>query len=182
MKRCNSCGQTQTDEAFFCTNCGRSLSTTTDSQVPLRPAISKGKPLGLFILLGIAVVMLVLRFLPRAPAHVVAPAGAPVDPIVPSAYVADREPVTIPLGTAAPSADRERVEYSPLTFHGYECTDDCSGHEAGYQWAEDNDIDDPDDCGGNSQSFIEGCQAYAEEQQEEEGTDDSEGSDEASTE
>jgi len=52
----------------------------------------------------------------------------------------------------------------PSTFKGYECTQDCSGHEAGYQWAEDHNIDDPDDCGGNSQSFIEGCQAYAEEQ------------------
>lgn len=49
------------------------------------------------------------------------------------------------------------------SFHGYACTDDCSGHEAGYQWASDNDITDPDNCGGNSQSFIEGCQAYAEE-------------------
>jgi hypothetical protein len=48
-------------------------------------------------------------------------------------------------------------------FHGYRCTDDCSGHEAGYRWAEDHDIHDPDDCGGNSQSFIEGCRAWAEE-------------------
>lgn len=51
---------------------------------------------------------------------------------------------------------------SGLTFEGYECTEDCSGHEAGYAWAEENDITDPDDCGGNSQSFIEGCIAYAE--------------------
>lgn len=49
------------------------------------------------------------------------------------------------------------------TFHGYECTDDCGGHEAGYAWAEDKGIDDPDNCGGKSQSFIEGCRAYAEE-------------------
>ena len=48
-------------------------------------------------------------------------------------------------------------------FHGYPCTQDCSGHEAGYEWAEDNDITDPDDCGGNSNSFIEGCEAWAEE-------------------
>lgn len=48
-------------------------------------------------------------------------------------------------------------------FHGYPCTQGCSGHEAGYEWAEDNDITDPDDCGGNSNSFIEGCQAWAEE-------------------
>jgi len=49
------------------------------------------------------------------------------------------------------------------TFHGYECTEDCGGHEAGYEWAEEKGIDDPEDCGGNSDSFIEGCQAYAEE-------------------
>lgn len=48
-------------------------------------------------------------------------------------------------------------------FHGYDCTDDCSGHEAGYEWAEEKGIDDADDCGGNSQSFIEGCIAWAEE-------------------
>lgn len=54
----------------------------------------------------------------------------------------------------------------PVEFHGYACTEDCSGHEAGYEWAEENGIDDPDDCGGNSDSFIEGCQAYAEEQAE----------------
>jgi hypothetical protein len=52
------------------------------------------------------------------------------------------------------------------TFHGYPCTVDCSGHEAGYEWADRKGIEDPDDCGGNSNSFIEGCQAWAEEQQE----------------
>lgn len=49
------------------------------------------------------------------------------------------------------------------SFHGYPCTVDCSGHEAGYDWAEKHDITDPDDCSGNSQSFIEGCKSYAEE-------------------
>jgi hypothetical protein len=53
------------------------------------------------------------------------------------------------------------------TFHGYFCTEDCSGHEAGYEWAEDNAIVDPSDCGGNSNSFIEGCEVWAEEQQDE---------------
>lgn len=51
-------------------------------------------------------------------------------------------------------------------FAGYACTSDCSGHEAGYQWAEENDISDADDCDGNSESFIEGCKAYANEQSE----------------
>ncbi|MFJ3450696.1 hypothetical protein ACIPM0_21120 [Pseudomonas sichuanensis] len=48
------------------------------------------------------------------------------------------------------------------TFDGYECTDDCSGHQAGYDWAEQNDIDDEDACDTPSQSFNEGCQSYVE--------------------
>lgn len=51
----------------------------------------------------------------------------------------------------------------PQTFREYPCTIDCSGHEAGYEWAEEHGITNPDDCGGKSQSFIEGCQSYAEE-------------------
>jgi len=38
---------------------------------------------------------------------------------------------------------------------------DGSGHDAGFQWAEENGIDDPAECGGNSVSFIEGCEEYA---------------------
>jgi hypothetical protein len=55
----------------------------------------------------------------------------------------------------------------PITtprFHGYACNSDCSGHTAGYEWAERQGIDSPDDCSGRSQSFVEGCRAYAEEQ------------------
>ena len=48
----------------------------------------------------------------------------------------------------------------------YGCTQDCSGHDAGYALAEQTDIVVPDDCGGNSQSFIEGCQDYAEARQQ----------------
>lgn len=44
------------------------------------------------------------------------------------------------------------------------CTDDCSGHEAGWAWAEERWITDPDECGGRSVSFEEGCRAWAEEQ------------------
>jgi len=55
----------------------------------------------------------------------------------------------------------------PITSDNWECTDDCSGHEAGYEWAEDQGITDSDDCGGNSNSFIEGCEAYANEYQQE---------------
>jgi hypothetical protein len=43
------------------------------------------------------------------------------------------------------------------------CTDDCSGHLAGYDWAEEKGIDDEDVCENlstNSESFKEGCRAY----------------------
>lgn len=50
-----------------------------------------------------------------------------------------------------------------LRFNGYTCTVDCSGHEAGYDWAERKGIDDVSDCGGNSNSFIEGCESFVEE-------------------
>lgn len=48
-----------------------------------------------------------------------------------------------------------------------DCTEDCSGHDAGYQWAEENDVQDAGDCSGNSQSFIEGCEQRAEDWQSE---------------
>jgi|ERR1700729_962665 len=53
------------------------------------------------------------------------------------------------------------------TFHGFTCTEDCSGHEAGYEWAEQHDIDDPHTCytgprlsNPDNRSFSEGCEAY----------------------
>lgn len=52
------------------------------------------------------------------------------------------------------------------TFHGYRCQDlNCSGHEAGYAWAREHDIQDEGDCESagrhdNSTSFTEGCYAY----------------------
>jgi hypothetical protein len=73
--------------------------------------------------------------------------------------------LVIGVGGTAPVAHSQE-------FHGYACTDDCSGHRAGYAWAERHDITDPGDCGGNSQSFIEGCQAYAEEHEDDGSNDD----------
>lgn len=50
---------------------------------------------------------------------------------------------------------------SAETFKGYECTKDCSGHAAGYAWAQARRITDPAQCTGHSRSFVEGCWAYA---------------------
>jgi hypothetical protein len=54
---------------------------------------------------------------------------------------------------------------------GYPCTQDCSGHRAGYNWAKQHSIDEVDNCNkagetSNSPSFAEGCRAYVEENQE----------------
>lgn len=59
------------------------------------------------------------------------------------------------------TATEEIPDSTGLTFRGYPCRVDCSGHEAGYEWAEEKGITDPDECGGNSESFIEGCRAFA---------------------
>src|SRR5690242_18774683 len=50
---------------------------------------------------------------------------------------------------------------SARTFGGYDCTDDCVGHAAGYRWAEQREIEYIDDCPENrSEAFYEGCLTY----------------------
>ena len=52
---------------------------------------------------------------------------------------------------------------APEGFSNGACAANCTGHDAGYEWAEQNAIADPNDCGGDSDSFVEGCMAYAQE-------------------
>lgn len=47
------------------------------------------------------------------------------------------------------------------SFKGYECRKDCSGHRAGYEWAKKKGVTEPRQCTGKSQSFVEGCKAWA---------------------
>lgn len=42
------------------------------------------------------------------------------------------------------------------------CTSDCSGHDAGYEWAEKYTICDTEYDNGNSESFNEGVRQWAE--------------------
>jgi len=58
------------------------------------------------------------------------------------------------LGSTTASAD---------TFDGNPCLTDCSGHQAGYNWAEQNDVDDESSCSTPSASFNQGCESYVEE-------------------
>jgi hypothetical protein len=48
------------------------------------------------------------------------------------------------------------------SFDAYQCSGDCSGHQAGYDWAEQNQIDDESSCSTPSNSFNEGCASYVE--------------------
>jgi len=69
-----------------------------------------------------------------------------------------------PAETARESAIEELQDQTYEDVMGTdECTEDCSGHNAGWEWAKEHEIFDPDNCGGNSDSFIEGCKAYGEE-------------------
>ena len=63
------------------------------------------------------------------------------------------------------SESNQYVEDHPQgnTWNGYECTSDCSGHEAGYDWALDSNVTDDSGCDGNSNSFNEGCEQYVSE-------------------
>jgi hypothetical protein len=59
------------------------------------------------------------------------------------------------LGCCAPE------QASARTFGGYDCTDDCVGHAAGYRWAEERGIEYIDECPENrSEAFYEGCLTY----------------------
>lgn len=81
-----------------------------------------------------------------------------------TAALAEAAADTSPAPTVEPYEPQRFVAAGSYEYwHGSdECTDDCSGHEAGYEWAANEGIEDVADCGGNSNSFIEGCEAYVE--------------------
>lgn len=101
------------------------------------------------------------------------PSGVLFDDLVPGRHIAKTTPHAAAFLDAPlkPVTDAELLKQlnsqggRPLSFRGYPCTVDCSGHAAGYKWAQKKAIDDEGDCTGNSQSFIEGCLAYVEEHQ-----------------
>lgn len=78
-----------------------------------------------------------------------------------------------PVYTPSPAAEAAPAEYSheysspnkTYSTSGYSSYRG-EGHQAGYDWAEDNNIYDTSDCDGNSNSFNEGCEEYVNEQEE----------------
>ena len=60
------------------------------------------------------------------------------------------------------TVSEQELTEQPLTYKGYPCTKDCGGHIAGYAWAERNNVNDEEYCGGSSNSFWEGCKSRTE--------------------
>lgn len=56
------------------------------------------------------------------------------------------------------------VTAASVFIYIYPNRSDASYHD-GYTWAEERGITNPNDCNDNSQSFVEGCHAYAKEKQ-----------------
>jgi hypothetical protein len=72
--------------------------------------------------------------------------------------------LTLILGACLALVSAQATLAQGRTYGGFDCTVDCSGHSAGYKWAEKHDIQDESDCplANNSPSFQEGCVAYTE--------------------
>jgi hypothetical protein len=56
---------------------------------------------------------------------------------------------------------KSRRSPGPLLFHGYACMLECSQLQEGYAWASAHEIHNPADCRGISETFIDGCRAFA---------------------
>jgi hypothetical protein len=83
-------------------------------------------------------------------------AQQPLD--LPSAHGAVQHNRTIPYDDPAKKAQSVR---QAREFGGYPCSGDCYDDKAGFRWAGEQGITDPDDCTGTTGSFIEGCRTYA---------------------
>lgn len=75
---------------------------------------------------------------------------------------------TAPLEPAAPNLLPASQE--PSLSLARECASECFGVEAGYRWAAAREIDRAEDCASYSESFNDGCRAYAREREESLGT------------
>lgn len=70
----------------------------------------------------------------------------------------------LPLYSISSSANAQESQGADCTVD----TVDCAAHQAGYEWASFNNVDNVDDCSGSAERFVEGCQAYVAENQSDE--------------
>ena len=79
-----------------------------------------------------------------------------------SALQATKPAATQP-GTAKPLTRMAKGHRpsGPLVFHGYACMLECGQLQEGYAWASAHGVHNPADCRGTSETFIDGCRAFA---------------------
>ncbi len=66
-------------------------------------------------------------------------------------------------GVSAQDWFSSKLQETGLWYRGYPCTKDCSGHQAGYNWAWARNAKTYADCGNPwSNSFWEGCKSRIE--------------------
>jgi hypothetical protein len=65
------------------------------------------------------------------------------------------------------------VGNTPRYFGGYQCTDRCRDHAAGFQWARQMRLKHPSQCSGPTQSYVQGCQTYSRDRMRDPSKDDS---------
>lgn len=68
--------------------------------------------------------------------------------------------VALVLGSSWVWASANRPAHPPSMIA---CGEDCSGYDAGWNWAAETGLSEPVDCAGNSAAFVEGCVAYTSE-------------------
>ncbi|MGA9581664.1 MAG: hypothetical protein WBR13_06815 [Allosphingosinicella sp.] len=56
--------------------------------------------------------------------------------------------------------DRRRHAQGTAGFRGFACSGECERHEAGYRWAEAQNVTSPRNCRGPNWEFVEGCAAF----------------------
>ncbi len=75
-----------------------------------------------------------------------------------------RGPVELERDRVVPYDNPANLQQQPLlaSFGGYPCAGrDCDRHAAGYRWAIEHGVTNPDNCDGISAAFIEGCRVFA---------------------
>src|ERR1019366_5206854 len=77
---------------------------------------------------------------------------------------ASSNPSSISRPPSTATAVGARTAMKGLTYKEVEgsvdCAEDCSGHNAGFAYAQEHDIEDDTGCKSGSASYVEGCEAY----------------------
>jgi hypothetical protein len=113
-------------------------------------------------LIAVVVIAGAILFAALQSAHAPAPDSgyAPVGAARPSVLYSSNAPDA----SAVSGYGAAGARFGNLTFHGYACTLDCSGHEAGYRWGKVSGASRPGDCPNMPPYFhsvTEGCWAEA---------------------